>query len=90
MSLREQRFAEIREHIKAESTQDIEALVKGMTSDCFNDIASVPKPFKGPKRVAERYRKHWAGFWTSKFALNGCSPSAMTLPDRRTTGVALI
>jgi steroid delta-isomerase-like uncharacterized protein len=62
MSLREQRFAEIREHVKAESTQDIEALLKGMTSDCFNDVASLPKPFKGPKRVAERYRKHWAGF----------------------------
>jgi steroid delta-isomerase-like uncharacterized protein len=62
MSLREQRFTEIREHVKAESTHDIEALLKGMTNDCFNDVASVPKPFRGPKRVAERYRKHWAGF----------------------------
>lgn len=62
MSLREQRFAEIREHVVAESTQNIEALLKGMTKDCFNDVASVPKPFKGPKKVAERYRKHWAGF----------------------------
>ena len=52
----------MREHIKAESTQDIKALIDGMTSDCFNDIASVPKPFKGPKRVADRYRAHWAGF----------------------------
>jgi steroid delta-isomerase-like uncharacterized protein len=62
MSLRAQRLAEIRDHIKAESTQDMKALLDGMTGDCFNDVASVPKPFKGPKRVAERYSKHWAGF----------------------------
>jgi steroid delta-isomerase-like uncharacterized protein len=62
MSLRSQRFAEIREHIKAESSHDMKALIDGMTRDCFNDVASVSKPFKGPKRVAERYRKHWAGF----------------------------
>jgi len=62
MSLREERLAEIRKHIKAESTHDMKALLKGMTEDCFNDVASVAKPFVGPKRVAERYRKHWAGF----------------------------
>jgi steroid delta-isomerase-like uncharacterized protein len=62
MSLRAQRLAEIREHIKAESTHNMEALLEGMTGDCFNDVASVPKPFRGPKRVAERYSKHWAGF----------------------------
>src|ERR1700751_2559996 len=62
MSLRSQRLAEIREHIKAESSHDMNALLAGMTSDCFNDVAAVPKPFRGPKRVAERYRKHWAGF----------------------------
>ena len=62
MSLQSQRLAEIREHIKAESSHDMNALLAGMTSDCFNDVAAVPKPFRGPKRVAERYRKHWAGF----------------------------
>jgi steroid delta-isomerase-like uncharacterized protein len=62
MSLRAQRLAEIREHIKAESTHDMQALLDGMTSDCFNDVAAVAKPFVGPKRVAERYSKHWAGF----------------------------
>ena len=62
MSLRSQRLAEIREHIKAESSHDMKALLAGMTSDCFNDVAAEPKPFRGPKRVAERYRKHWAGF----------------------------
>src|SRR6516165_2058673 len=62
MTLRSQRLAEIREHIKAESSHDMKALLAGMTSDCFNDVAAVPKPFRGPKRVAERYRKHWAGF----------------------------
>ena len=62
MSLRSERLAEIREHIKAESSHDMQALLAGMTSDCFNDVAAVPKPFRGPKRVAERYRNHWAGF----------------------------
>jgi steroid delta-isomerase-like uncharacterized protein len=62
MSLRSERLAEIREHIKAESSHDMHALIAGMTSDCFNDVAAVPKPFRGPKRVAERYRNHWAGF----------------------------
>jgi steroid delta-isomerase-like uncharacterized protein len=62
MSLRAQRLAEIREHIKAESTHDMAALLAGMTSDCFNDVACVAKPFIGPKRVAERYDKHWEGF----------------------------
>lgn len=62
MTLRTQQFAEIRKHIRAESTQDMQALLDGMTSDCFNDVAPIPTPFKGPKRVAERYRKHWAGF----------------------------
>jgi len=35
----------------------MQALLAGMTSDCFNDVAAVPKPFRGPKRVAERYRE---------------------------------
>jgi len=32
-----------------------------MTSDCFNDVVGVPKPFVGPEQTAERYRKHWEG-----------------------------
>ena len=62
MSLRAQRLAEIREHIKAESTHDMKALLDGMTRDCFNDVAAIAKPFVGSRRVAERYSKHWAGF----------------------------
>jgi steroid delta-isomerase-like uncharacterized protein len=62
MSLRAQRLAEIREHIKAESTHDMQALLAGMTSDCFNDVAAIAKPFVGPRRVAERYSRHWEGF----------------------------
>ena len=38
------------------------ALLAGMTSDCFNDVASIAKPFVGPRRVAERYSRHWEGF----------------------------
>ena len=72
MSLRSQRLAEIREHIKAESSHDMKALLAGMTGDCFNDVAAVPKPFRGPKRVAERYRNIGQVFLTSGFALSGC------------------
>ena len=71
MTLRSQRLAEIREHIKAESSHDMKALLAGMTSDCFNDVAAVPKPFRGTKRVAERYQQHWAGFPDFKFASSG-------------------
>jgi steroid delta-isomerase-like uncharacterized protein len=62
MRIPKKRLAVLREHIKAESTHNMEELLAGMTADCFNDVCCVPKPFVGPKRVAERYRNHWAGF----------------------------
>jgi len=62
MRIPKRRLAVLREHINAESSHDMKALLEGMTSDCFNDVVCVSKPFVGPKRVAERYRKHWAGF----------------------------
>ena len=62
MRMPKKRLAVLREHIKAESTHNTEELLRGMTSDCFNDVACVPRPFVGPKKVAERYRKHWEGF----------------------------
>ena len=62
MRISKTRLAVLREHIKAESTHNIEELLEGMTANCFNDVCCVPKPFVGPKKVAERYRKHWAGF----------------------------
>jgi len=62
MRIPKRRLAVLREHIKAESSHDMKALLDGMTTDCFNDIACVTEPFVGPKKVAERYRKHWAGF----------------------------
>jgi len=55
-------MAVLREHVRAESEHDIEALIGGMTSDCFNDVVGVPKPFVGPEQTAERYRRHWEGF----------------------------
>jgi steroid delta-isomerase-like uncharacterized protein len=62
MRIPKKRLAVLREHIEAESTHNMEALLDGMTADCFNDVCCVPKPFAGPRKVAERYRKHWAGF----------------------------
>lgn len=52
----------LREHIAAESSHDMAAVLDGMTPDCFNDIACIPRPFVGPRAVARRYREHWAGF----------------------------
>ena len=62
MKISAKRMAVLREHIRAESQHDIEALLAGMASDCFNDVVGVTKPFVGPEQTAERYRKHWEGF----------------------------
>ena len=62
MKISAKRMAILREHIRAESEHDMDALLAGMTSDCFNDVAGIPKPFVGPEQTAERYRKHWEGF----------------------------
>ena len=48
------RMAVLREHIRAESEHDIDALIGGMTSDCFNDVTGAPEPFIGPAQTAER------------------------------------
>ena len=56
------RMAVLREHIRAESEHELDALLGGMTPDCFNDVVGVPKPFVGPEQTAKRYRKHWEGF----------------------------
>jgi steroid delta-isomerase-like uncharacterized protein len=61
-SLKARRLAILREHVVAESTHDMAGVLDGFTARCFNDIASVPKKFVGPKKVAERYRAHWRGF----------------------------
>jgi len=70
MTLRSQRLAEIREHIKAESSHDMQALLAGMTSDCFNDVAAVPKPFRGRNESPSATENIGQAFPTSKFALN--------------------
>jgi len=56
------RMAILREHVRAESEHDIDALIGGMTPDCFNDVVGALEPFVGPLQTAERYRKHWEGF----------------------------
>ncbi|HUZ68513.1 MAG TPA: ester cyclase [Candidatus Saccharimonadales bacterium] len=55
--------AEIHGHLAAENAQDLDALLDGMTEDCFNLI--VPDPhrlYAGPVEVARRYRGLWATF----------------------------
>lgn len=56
-------IAEINAHLAAENAQDLDALLEGMTDDCFNLI--VPDPhglYAGPEEVAHRYRGLWATF----------------------------
>jgi steroid delta-isomerase-like uncharacterized protein len=56
-------IAEITAHLAAENAQDLDALLDGMTDDCFNLI--VPDPhqlYAGPGEVARRYRGLWATF----------------------------
>jgi steroid delta-isomerase-like uncharacterized protein len=56
-------IAEINSHLAAENAQDLDALLEGMTDDCFNLI--VPDPhglYAGPDEVARRYRGLWATF----------------------------
>lgn len=52
----------IREHIKQESTQDLQGLLEGMTKDCVCAVNVAPRPCVGPKAVADRYLKQWEGF----------------------------
>lgn len=51
---------EIEAHLHAESTQDLDALLGGMTEDCFNLVVCDPSPlYQGPDEVARRYRGLW-------------------------------
>jgi steroid delta-isomerase-like uncharacterized protein len=61
-SLRNARRKVIREHIRQESTQDLKGLLAGMTRDCVCAVNISPKPFVGPKAVADRYLQQWRGF----------------------------
>ena len=61
-ALRNARRKVIREHIRQESTQDLEGLLAGMTKDCVCAVNISPKPFVGPKAVADRYLQQWRGF----------------------------
>ena len=52
---------EIHSHLAAESTQDLRALLAGMTEDCYNLVLCDPSPlYRGPEAVARRYRGLWA------------------------------
>ncbi len=61
-SLRSARRKVIREHIRQESTHDLKGLLAGMTKDCVCAVNISPRPFVGPKAVADRYLQQWRGF----------------------------
>jgi len=51
---------EIQAHLRAESAQDLDALLAGMTEDCYNLVVCDPSPlYQGPEEVARRYRGLW-------------------------------
>jgi steroid delta-isomerase-like uncharacterized protein len=54
---------EITSHLAAESTQNLEALLAGMTEDCYNLVVCDPSPlYRGAEAVARRYRGLWTAF----------------------------
>ena len=54
---------EIKSHLTAESTRDLEALLAGMTEDCYNLVLCDPSPlYQGSEAVARRYRGLWTAF----------------------------
>lgn len=54
---------EIEAHLRAENAKDLDALLAGMTGDCFNIVMPDPSPlYRGPAEVARRYRGLWAAF----------------------------
>jgi steroid delta-isomerase-like uncharacterized protein len=54
---------EIKTHLTAESSRDLEALLAGMTDDCYNLVLCDPSPlYQGPEAVARRYRGLWTAF----------------------------
>jgi len=54
---------EIKSHLTAESTQNLEALLAGMTEDCYNLVLCDPSPlYRGAEAVARRYRGLWTAF----------------------------
>src|SRR5215472_12468800 len=58
---REAMAREIKSHLEAESTQNLPALLEGMTEDCYNLVVCDPSPmYQGPDAVARRYRGLWA------------------------------
>jgi hypothetical protein len=84
MKVSAKRMAVLREHVRAESEHDMEALLSGMTPDCFNDVVGVPKPFVGPEQTAERYRRHWEGFPDVPAAFS--VPTSLALSPRTSGG----
>jgi steroid delta-isomerase-like uncharacterized protein len=60
---REAITSEINAHLAAENAQDLDALLEGMTDDCFNLVVADPHGlYAGPEEVARRYRGLWATF----------------------------
>lgn len=61
IATRDEIVREIEQHLRAESSQDLEALLAGMTEDCYNLVMCDPTPlYQGPEEVARRYRGLWA------------------------------
>ena len=61
MPQKDEIIREITDHLAAESAQNLDALLAGMTEDCYNLVVCDPSPlYRGPREVARRYRGLWA------------------------------
>jgi steroid delta-isomerase-like uncharacterized protein len=62
-ALRDAMVREITSHLAAESTHNLEALLAGMTEDCYNLVVCDPSPlYRGREAVARRYQGLWIAF----------------------------
>ncbi len=91
MPISAERMAILREHVRAESDHEIDALIGGMTSDCFNDVVGASEPFVGPTQTAECYRTHWAGFpdFTVRVRRILCADEACVVTENEWRGTHL-
>ena len=90
MHISAKHMAILREHIRAESVHDMDALIGGMTSDCFNDVVARRNRLLGRSRQRNATASIGRAFQTSR-----CECAASYAPtnralSQRMSGAALI
>ena len=86
MTLRNQRLAEIREHIKAESSHDMQALLAGMTSEASMTLPQCQSRFEARNELPSATENIGQAFLILRFALSGYLLSERTPLLPKTNG----